>query len=195
MKPGQIRSKSRIAEVQAALKRLTRDEVLIGIPRETAKRTTKDEEGNEVASPVNSAQLLYIHEFGSPARNIPERPVLRPSVAAIRDKAIAVFKVAAQRVLAGQTGEAERALHYVGLMGQTAAQQRITDGIAPPLADSTLRRRAARKAGKGHLINKGAMAELASRAAGNAHGMEFTTPLIDTGAMRQAIKYAIRRRK
>lgn len=185
MNPGEVRAKSNFKAVQAALKRLTRDEVLIGVPRETAPRQ---------GEPVNSAQLLYIHEFGSPARNIPERPVLRPSVAAIRDGAITVLKTAATRVLNGATGEAERALRYVGLMGQKAAQERIAEGIPPALSDATLKARARRKRGTGHRIDKGAKAELARRAAGETPGMVDTTPLIDTGSMLKAITYVIRRR-
>lgn len=185
MKPGAVKAKSGVKAALAAIRRLTRDEVLVGIPKETAPR-----KGDK----VNSAMLLYVHEHGSPARNIPARPVLGPTVKQHRDKAIARLKAGAKLALRGDPGAADKAMAGVGLLLQQEAQRRIQGGIPPPLADSTLRARARRKAGRGVGIRKGAKAELASRAAGNEPGIEFATPLIDTGAMWQAIKYVIRRR-
>lgn len=65
---------------------LTGRRVLVGIPESTAERgDTK----------INNAMLGYIHEFGSPARNIPARPFLLPGVRSIKDKAAIILKVAA----------------------------------------------------------------------------------------------------
>ena len=64
----------------------------------------------------------------------------------------------------------------------------IADGVAPPLANATLRKRAR----KGR---KGAQAELDRRAQGEEPGMDLAKPLEDTGQMRNAVTFAIRNRE
>ena len=53
---------------------LKKHEVCIGIPENTEER--KDSKG----TPVNNAELLFIHTNGSPVNNIPPRPVLEPAI-------------------------------------------------------------------------------------------------------------------
>ena len=63
-------TRDRVSEVLSAVTKLVGREVLVGIPEDNTERVNGDEATN--------AQLGYVHEFGSPAKNIPARPFLIP---------------------------------------------------------------------------------------------------------------------
>lgn len=167
----------------------TGDEVLIGIPQETASR----DDGEE----PNNAERGFIHEYGSPLQHIPARPWLNPSVESIKGKAADRMAAGLRQALDGNAKAALQALTAVGIMGMSACVIRIRRKIPPGLSRRTMEARIARKQGSGVRIGKGAKAELAYRAANPGAGlsMEETTPLIDTAAFVQSIKYVIRKRK
>jgi phage gpG-like protein len=150
-------------DVKRALKVLTTRRVLVGIP---AVNDAREPDGDK-PNPIGNAALGYIHEFGSPAKNIPARPFLVPGVTSIRDQAIAILKKAAQKALDGDIKPIDKALMAVGLMAQVAVQNKMKDGPFVPLAARTLKARERR-------------------------GRTGTAPLLDTGRLRQAIKYVIR---
>ncbi len=52
------------------IKEFKNDEVLVGIPEDTSERNEED------PGAITNAALLAINEYGSPANNIPPRPVL-----------------------------------------------------------------------------------------------------------------------
>ena len=58
-----------LANIQKALHDLSRTTVHVGIPEEKSKRKSPDK--------MTNAALGYIHEYGSPANNIPARPWLK----------------------------------------------------------------------------------------------------------------------
>ena len=159
-------------------------EVLVGFPEETTERDPDAE-----SKGITNAALGYIHDNGMPEQNIPARPFMEPGIKdaqdAITDKLSQVLRAASQGRGAGVV---ETGMHQVGLIAKLAIQNKINEGIPPPLADSTLRQRAR----KG---SKGAKAELARRAEGNAPSMAAAKPLIDTAQMRNAVNYVIRSRK
>lgn len=155
-------TQDRTAAVLAALRELTRKEVLIGVPAENADRDPAPGEEN---IPSNAA-LGYIHEFGMPEENIPARPHLLPAVEEIKDKAVERLRKAGQQALSGRPEEAEKALHVVGLMGQNAVRGRITNGPFAPLSPVTIKHRKAR-------------------------GRTGEKPLLDTGNLRQAYTYVV----
>jgi hypothetical protein len=177
-----LKTKDRSKAVIAALRALTDREVLVGIPREKAMR----QEGE----PINSAALGYIHEFGSPARNIPARPFLHPGVDSIRDEAVKRFAAGARAALGGDSAAMDRAMHAVGLMTQSAVRMIITNGIAPPLSLAALESRLRRHKGRA-----GLRAEIERRKTGEGPSPDDSTPLVDTGQLRNAIAYVIRERK
>lgn len=117
---------------------------------------------------VTNAMLGYIHEFGSPAAHIPPRPFLIPGIESVKDQVVNRLQAAAKKALDGDVSAVDSALMQIGLLAQSAVQKKITDGPFVPLAPATI---AARKA-KGHAGIK---------------------PLIDTGALRQAVSYVIRK--
>lgn len=166
---------------------LTDVEVLVGFPEDTSGR-----EGAEGADQgITNAALAYIHDNGMPEQNIPQRSFMGPALEEARepiaDKLSQVLKAVVRK--GGDAGTVEVGMHQVGLIAKLAIQNKINEGIPPPLADATLQRRAA----KGR---KGAALELKLRRKGlAAPSTVLAKPLVDTGQMRNATNYAIRSRK
>lgn len=135
---------------------VARNAVWVGIPQESSAR-----EG-----PVTNAQLLYIHENGSPVHNIPPRPVMQiglskpENASRIRQYLNEGIKMA----LLGNKSGAEIAYHKAGMIGENAVKSVFGSGEIAPNAPSTVAR-------------KGSSA-----------------PLIDTGSLRNAITHVIRKR-
>ena len=118
---------------------------------------------NRKINDLTNAQKMFINSKGSPATNMPPRPVLEP---AIEDKFDQISEVIKQGAIKGLEGDMEGMLEdfdMAGLMGQTASINWFDNpknGWAPN-AESTIKK-------------KGSNA-----------------PLIDTGAMRKAITYVV----
>lgn len=118
---------------------------------------------------MNNATLAYIHDNGSPAANIPARPFMRPGIEEARDKIVSALRTGAKQALQGKEQGVERALNIAGLTAQSSIRGTINEGIGPELADSTL-------------------------AARRARGRKGTKPLVDTGQLRNAINYVVRKK-
>lgn len=174
-------TKDIVSKVLAGITSLTSKTILVGIPEDTTGRQD-DERG-----PMNNATLGYIHEHGSPAQNIPARPFLVPGVKDAEDEITAKLKAGASKALSGDKGGAEVAMKAAGQIAEEAVKERFYSGDFAPLAKSTVQARARRG-------RKGAKEELASHAAGNAPNAENARPLIDTGALRDSIRYVIRKK-
>jgi len=172
--------KDKLEEVVKSITALTSKKVLIGIPGENAERN----DGSEMNNPT----LGYIHEFGSPANNIPARPFLNPGVKDSKNEWLIRLKKAAEAALNGDKSKVEMEMMDAGSIASTASKLIITSGVLQPLADSTLKARSR----KG---DKGAIAELASRASGNSPGTDLAKPLIDTSGLLNSITYVIRKTK
>lgn len=184
MAKSSLRVKSdNVPDLHAVMQRLTQREVLVGFPEENTVR-----ESGELSEPTN-ASLGYIHDNGAPEANIPARPFMLPALESVRDQMAEGLAAGARGMLRRQSlEELEKGLHRVGFIAEVAIKTKINEGIPPPLANSTLRARASRG-------REGAMWELAWRQAGAPAGTELAKPLIDTGQMRNAVKYVIRDRK
>jgi hypothetical protein len=158
-----IEQKSHTAQFRKALEGLLKREVLVGIPAANAAR---DPEPGETTVATN-ALLGYVHEYGSPAKNIPARPFLHPGIANARTDIEIHMKKAGQLALAGKQDQIDQELEKVGLIAQVSVQKKITDGPFEPLKPATL-------------------------AARSARGRTGTAPLLDTGQLRRAITYIVR---
>jgi len=119
--------------------------------------------------PMDNATLGYIHEFGAPAAGIPARPFLIPGVEEGRDAINKQLRAATEAGVTGNVNEVDRRLHAAGLVAQNAVRARINSGIEPELSPLTI---AARK----------------------RRGRKGDKPLIDTGQLRNAITYVIRKK-
>lgn len=174
----------KLAAVVKSINALTGKDVLIGIPDKTTERNSAEDDHG----PVTNATLGYIHEFGSPANNIPPRPFLIPGVRDATDDYDQRLKKAAQLALDGDLSGVDVQLNRAGQKARDSVKAKINSGDFLPLSEATLRARARRG-------RKGAQAELASRAAGNAPNNDNAKPLIDTGQLRNSITYVVRGNK
>lgn len=174
---GVLKTIDNMQAMRAAVDRLSKQRVLVGVP---AEDTARDGGG------ITNAALAYIHEKGAPEANIPARPFLAPGVQRVRAENVSDLKKAGELALEGKVDAVDRQFHRVGLRTQNSVRNVIREGVPPPLADSTL-------AGRARRGRKGASKELAARRAGAQPGIEFAKPLIDTGQLLRAITYVVRR--
>jgi hypothetical protein len=166
---------------------LTKTDVMVGVPSEKDLRRG--------SLPINNASLAYIHEHGAPTAHIPARPFLYPGIASVKGRLDTIFKSAAKAAIEGNLAAVEPQLHKAGIVASQAAKAKISEGIPPPLAPSTIKGRIRRIKGKKR--RKKIMSALAagvpeSRQLGVAG---VFTPLIVTGQLRNAITYVLRKVK
>lgn len=180
-------TKDNLPKFMKALKALTRKEVLVGVPDETADRT--DDEGSQ----ITNAGIGYVMEFGAPEKNIPPRPFLVPGIQDGYEKITRAFSVGARKALSGDLSKIEQAQIRAGDAAVSAVQQKITDGPFVPLAESTIKNRARR-----HKSRKGEREYLDKLAQGMTPAelapLNLVKPLIDTGQLRRSITFVIRER-
>jgi hypothetical protein len=115
---------------------------------------------------ANNAELLFIHTKGSPIRHIPARPVLEPAVAANGNRQPIAAELAAsvKASLAGDKELAVKKMKRAALQGQSVSRAWFTDSRNnwAPNAPGTIKRKGSDR------------------------------PLIDTGALRNAIVGIVR---
>lgn len=143
------------------IKQFRFDKVLVGIPSDDKTRKDSD--------PINNATLLAINNFGSPANNIPPRPVMAIGIRNAQDAIAAQFKTAAQKALSKGFSAVDVAYERAGIIASNSIKKAINDqeGIKGP-SEATLKTR-------------------------KAEGFAGTKALIVTGQMRNAITYVVKR--
>ena len=116
---------------------------------------------------VTNAQLMYIHTNGSGLKNIPARPVIEPAIEAPGNKEQISEELAesARAMMDGENDLALRHLKLAGMTGQNAARLWFVDPRNGWAENSpeTIRRKGSDK------------------------------PLIDTGQLRKAIIYVVKK--
>jgi len=120
------------------------------------------------SGPITNAALGYIHNYGAPEANIPARPFMEPGIAEAEPENLRRMQHIATAALEGRSDAVENGFIAIGLRTAAAIKRRFALGIPPPLKPSTL-------------------------AARRRRGRSGTTPLIDTGQLRNAISFVIRR--
>lgn len=164
----------RVDEVMKSIRSLSDVQVMVGIP------STRNSRQGE---PITNAALGYIHENGSPVRNIPARPFLRPGVQNAQPETVKYFRAAAEAAIEGKRQIMMNNLEAAGMNAATKVQLKITEGPFTPLAPSTIARRRAKLAGTTALTQH----QL-------SQGFAEIRPLLDTGQLRAAITYVVRNR-
>lgn len=168
---------------------MTRSDVLVGIPKE--KNARQD-------GPIGNAALGYVHEFGSPAHNIPARPFLFPGVKKIRPQAMAMLRQGAMDALQGKD-TIDRTLNKVGILARNSVVNEITDPAPPfaPLKPATIRARLRRTAAGRRqlrgLKKSGTALTTWAQAIDPDTGSANIHPLVDTGQLRAAVTYVVRK--
>lgn len=179
-----------------SLKTLTEHDVLVGIPDDTAERQNDEDAENPQ---MNNATLGYVHEHGSPARNIPARPFLIPGVEDAQDEITERFKKAAQAGLDGKADKVAAQMNAAGMVAEMSVKAKLDDGDFAPLAPSTVANRRRSRGTKSRRAAEKEYMELI-RSGAQAAGMSLEEiqaaagikPLINTAQMRNSIKYVIR---
>ena len=151
-------TKDKTKDVKDAMHHLTLKKVMVGIPAQKASRP---------GTPINNAALGYIHEHGSPARNIPARPWLVPGTRQAQKDYLPHLKKAAELAMSGDKHSVDVELHSAGIVAVSGVKLYFNTANFVPLRPSTLaaRRRA---------------------------GFLGTRPLVRTGQLRNAINYVLR---
>ncbi len=142
--------------IAAAISDLANTRVMVGVPASKTFRKPEEGEPGET-SPINNAELAYIHEHGAPEANIPARPFMQPGIESVQPMIAAGLLKAGEAAFAGKPGERDRQFNAVGLLTQAAIRNKITDGPFVPLALSTIkaRARAGQKGAKQYLKLRG----------------------------------------
>ena len=120
-----------------AINSLKHKETLVGIPSTDKPRQDGD--------PINNATILFINEFGSPANNIPPRPVMKIGIAKAQVDIAEEFKACANAVLDKGPAVIDQYYERVGIIASNSVKGVINnqEGIEGP-SKATLEAREAR---------------------------------------------------
>jgi hypothetical protein len=122
-------------------------------------------EGGRRDSDLSNAQIAYLNEHGSPARNVPARPFVGPGVKEALPELKAVARQVAKKALTSlNPGDVASGMRIIAAGLEAAIKKKILTGHFAPLKPATIKR-------KGH-----------------------SKPLIDTGQMYDSIKGRVKRR-
>lgn len=176
-----------MASVMKSINSLVSKDVLVGIPAGPVR---------EDGEPITNAELGYVHEFGSPISNVPARPFLIPGIQDVQPQIAEQFRAAAVAALTNEPGQVETRLNRAGLIATNSAKAKISSNIAPALNPETIRNR--HKGRKTKSMRKNEKAYLDLVAGGDdpkdAQSAAGIVSLINTGELRNAITYVIRRK-
>ena len=176
------KTKDNVEALLEKMRRLTDTEVFVGIP---------EEKGDRQEGAMTNAQLAYIHEFGSPAANIPARPFIHPGIRKAKSAITAIMKKGAQEALSSKDKNAGMdVFEKVGMTARNFVVREITnpDPAFAPLKAGTVRARLRKTAAGRRKLKTLTKDGLKQWAQGNIK------PLIDTGQLRAAITYVVRKR-
>lgn len=153
--------------VGAALKAMAAKQVMVGFPAATTDRQPAPGE----TSGATNAQLAYIHNFGAPEAGIPPREFMESGIKPALPEVARRLKIAGEKAMAGDASALDDGLNASGLVASAAIKKKLIDGPFVPLAESTIaaRERRGRK--------------------------PPFKPLIDTGQLKNAVTYVLRRVK
>lgn len=115
-------------ELVRALRELTGQELLVGVPDSKA--------GRDDGSPINNADIAYLMNNGSPTQNIPARPTMVPGITDVKEDIVSILRTTGEEVLSG--GSVTAGYTAAGLVAVNAIKHRITDDTPPPLSDATI---------------------------------------------------------
>lgn len=152
----------------AAIRSLTKTDVMVGIPESATKRDGTENAG--AGSKITNAAIGFINETGSPKRNIPPRPHLAPGVKDAQEKIVGQLKGAAKAAIEGDVEGVQKRQNAVGTVAVSSVKAKIVAVLSPALSPVTLYARKHRKKAP-------RMGE---------------TPLIDTGDYLKHITYVLR---
>lgn len=110
------------------LESMRRFDLLVGVPQEETER--EDDE-------ITNAQLMFIHSEGSPAHNIPPRPVIEMTLKEEKEKISEKFKKALNVVVKGGDPRAE--LEKLGIYVVNKIKAKFGSEDLAPLQPATIK--------------------------------------------------------
>ena len=144
-----------------ALEFMKDNEVYVGIQEKDSSR--------EDDATVTNAELLFIHTNGSPANNIPPRPVIEPAIKNDKERLSKIMKKAADCAFNGDFAEATKQLHIAGTRGRDVSKRWFVsaENHWPPNSPAVIERK-------------------------RRKGSTNPRPLIDAGELRNSISYFVK---
>jgi hypothetical protein len=135
-------------------------------------------------SRMTTAQVAAVSEFGAPAKNIPPRPIIRPTIIKERNKWGKITTQESKNVISGKT-TVKNLYEVLGNFASGDIRKMITTIKAPPLKPATIRARERTYTRK---------SDKAERRAQIAQRMQSTTlakPLVFTKALLNSCTYEV----
>jgi hypothetical protein len=173
-----------VAKVLKGVDTLVSTSVMVGVPSDKAERR----EGA-----MTNAILAYLMDKGSPAAGIPARPFMEPGIRAVKDEIAKLLGDAGKAIFKGGANNVTIQLNKVGIIATRSIKSKITEGIPPPLAPSTIQGRINRVKSKKRRAK--IRADLAAGTpASRQEGAEgLFNPLVVTGQLRNSIVWVLRK--
>lgn len=160
-------------------KELASQVILVGVPSgaKTPKTRTMGKDGKvrRRAAKINMATLAFIHEFGSPVNHIPRRPFMRQTLKKNHDEIVRRMGTVFSDIVRGN--DVTKRMGRLGNRLRSLMQKEIASKDFKENAQIT--------------VSGGWMRNHVSGRPVRIVGKGSTTPLIDTGALRQSIIYKI----
>lgn len=139
--------------------------VAVGIQGQEAFKEEHD------GSPLSNVEIGTIHEYGAPDANIPERSFIRAALdELVAQGKIEKFMTKGCKAIIDKGKTREQVLGLLGQLVKGRMQKRMTEGIPPPLAESTV----------------------LSRTKGKDPSIGYPLPLLDTGQLRASITSVVK---
>lgn len=132
----------------------------VGIHEAEGSEQKKEEHGT---SELTLVEIAAIHEFGLAEPDIPRRSFITDWADENAERHKGQLRTMAKAVIKGAVESESQALERLGNLYVGEVQKRIAEGIEPPLAESTIKRKGSSK------------------------------PLIDTGQLRSAVTYLVKK--
>lgn len=136
-------------------------DVLRALDREQVKVGVPASKNPIHSGTINMATLAAVHEFGAPSQGIPERSFLRSAIIEGQDKLSDEVANGLRAYMRQGKAVDLVFLNNIGMFASNLVKLKIVNGPFKPLADITVKRKGSSK------------------------------PLIDTGALRQAITWVV----
>ncbi|MDD3310956.1 hypothetical protein [Pseudodesulfovibrio sp.] len=175
MKSGVTVLKDKAFNLGKALRDLTMQSVLVGIPGSAGPHDDSD---------LTNAEIGYIHEMGSPRRNIPARPFLESGIRAAQKQIVEQLRNAGTAALEGSSTGVKHSLEKAGLVAQNSVRAHFVDNDWEPLAESTLNR---------HPVTARDDEGKPTKHGKSRQERGAINPLIDSSQLRKAVTYLVRK--
>lgn len=134
--------KDNLKKIKANLKKLSKLDLLVGVPQEEGNRDKRrDYKTKKIVKDENieitNAELMFIHSQGSPARGIPKRPTIEPTIEENKELIQKTIKKIATDMLDGADGRVE--LEKLGIRLVNKIRAKFGSDELVPIKNATIK--------------------------------------------------------